>query len=188
MIPFHSLLPEVAQREVRTLQLQAAAETSGSLSSGEYAFVELYCEDLACDCRRVFIQVIARHQKDQVLASINYGWEDESFYRKRMPHNPEAPRQVVRGCLDPMNTQSVHSQKLLDLFQRYVLDEPYRLRLRRHYQLFREELRRQNSIDAADAAPPGVVRAASSEPTSSRTNDARIPRYLPDDARIEDLR
>jgi hypothetical protein len=31
----------------------------------------------------------------------------------------------------------------LDLFKQVVLDEPYRLRLRRHYRLFRDELARR---------------------------------------------
>ena len=141
MIPFHSVLPEIAQREVRCIHLlpvPGVVPDSG-LSVGEYAFVEFYCEALNCDCRRVFLEVIARHHQDQVLASINYGWEKESFYRKRMPWDPNAPRQIVRGSLDPMNKQSKHAEELLELFQRHVLNEPYRLRLRRHYQLFRDE-------------------------------------------------
>jgi hypothetical protein len=151
MIAFHSVLPEVAQREVRCIHLEpepGVPITSG-LSAGEYAFLEFYCEDLNCDCRRVFIQVIARHRQDQVLASINYGWEKESFYRKGMPWDPDAPRQVVQGSLDPMNAQSKHSEELLELFQQQVLDEPYRLRLRRHYQLFRDELRRRQNPAAS---------------------------------------
>jgi hypothetical protein len=32
-----------------------------------------------------------------------------------------------------------------DLFQDIVIDEPYRLRLRRHYRMFREELARRNT-------------------------------------------
>ena len=150
MIPFHSLLPELAQREVRCIHLgpvPGVAPASG-LSAGEYAFLEFYCEDLECDCRRVFFQVIARHRQDQVLASINYGWEKESFYRKRLPWDPDAPRQIVRGSLDPINAQSEHAEELLELFQQHVLDEPYRLRLRRHHQLFRDELRRRQSIQA----------------------------------------
>ena len=141
------MLPEIAQREVRCIHLQAVpgvAPDSG-LSAGEYAFVEFYCDDLACDCRRVFLQVIARHRQDQVLASINYGWEKESFYRKRMPWDPEAPREVVQGSLDPMNPQSEHAEELLELFQGQVLDEPYRSRLRQHYRRFREELRRRQN-------------------------------------------
>lgn len=144
-MPFHSMLPEIAQREVRCIHLQVVpgvAPDSG-LSAGEYAFVEFYCEDLACDCRRVFLEVIARHRQDEVLASINYGWEKETFYRKRMPWDPRAPKEIVQGSLDPINEQSEHAEELLDLFQRHVLDEPYRLRLRRHYRLFREELRRR---------------------------------------------
>jgi hypothetical protein len=147
MIPFHSLLPEIAQREVRCVHLQAVPGVTpcSSLSAGEYAFVEFYCEDLNCDCRRVFLQVIARHRQDKILASINCGWEKESFYRKRMP--PDAPRQIVRGSLDPINRQSEHAEELLELFQRHVLDEAYRLRLRRHHQLFRDELRRRRHVE-----------------------------------------
>lgn len=147
MIPFHSVLAEIAQREVRWIHLapEPGVASSCGLSAGEYAFIEFYCEDLECDCRRVFFQVLARHRQDKVLASINYGWEKESFYRKRLPWDPDAPKQIVRGSLDPMNEQSEHSAELLELFQQHVLDEPYRLRLRRHYRLFREELARRRA-------------------------------------------
>src|SRR5437879_3015729 len=114
MIPFHSLCPEVAQREVRCVHLgvvPGVTPTSG-LSAGEYAFLEFYCPDLDCDCRRVFLQVIARHRQDKILASINYGWEKESFYRKRMSWDPDAPREIVRGSLDPINQQSEHAEAL----------------------------------------------------------------------------
>jgi hypothetical protein len=66
------------------------------------------------------------------LASINYGWENEAFYRKRMPWDPKAPREIVRGSLDPINDQSAYAAEFLALFQRVVLDETYRLRLRKH--------------------------------------------------------
>jgi len=150
MIALHALLPELAQREVRCIHLGSVPGVTpdSGLSAGEYAFLEFYCEDLECDCRRVFFQVIARHRQDQVLASINYGWEKESFYRKRMPWDPDAPQQIVRGSLDPINTQSEHAEELLELFQQRVLDEPYRLRLRRHHQLFRDEVRRRQNLQA----------------------------------------
>lgn len=154
MIPFHSLFPELAQREVRCLRfgIPAGGPPGSGPTAGEYAFVEFYCEDLDCDCRRVFLQVIARHQADRVVASINYGWEDEAFYRERMPWDPKAPREVVEGALDPINRQSEHSAELLELFQTQVLDEPYRLRLRRHYQLFRDELRRRTPSASPETA------------------------------------
>jgi hypothetical protein len=49
--------------------------------------------------------------------------------------------------LDPINEQSEHAAELLALFQQRVLDEPYRLRLRRHHRLFHEELRRRGNAD-----------------------------------------
>jgi len=148
MIPFHSVLPELAQREVRCVHLGTAphAAAESATPADEYAYLEFYCDDLNCDCRRVFLRVVAKGQPDKVFASISYGWENESFYRKRMPWNPDETKGTVRGELDPMNEQSEFAEEFLDLFQRVVLDEPYRLRLRRHYQLFREELaRRQTS-------------------------------------------
>jgi len=149
MANLHSLLPDLAQREVRCVHLSdvPGVAPGTTLPAGEYAYIEFYCPDLECDCRRVFLQVIGRHRQDQVLASINYGWEKESFYRKRLPFDPDAPRQIVRGSLDPLNAQSEHAEKLLELFRRFVLDEPYRLRLKRHYQLFREELRRRQDAN-----------------------------------------
>ena len=147
MSPFHSLLPELAQQEVRCVHVGHApdAASAPTLPADEYAYLEFYCEDLECDCRRVFLQVISKGQPGKVFASISYGWEKESFYRKRMAWDPDAARETVRGELDPINEQSEFAQEFLDLFQHVVLDEPYRLRLRRHYQLFREELARRQA-------------------------------------------
>ncbi len=60
-----------------------------------------------------------------------------------MSWDPDAARRIVRGELDPMNAQSEFAEAFLDLFQRVVLDTPYRLRLRRHDRLFRAELQRR---------------------------------------------
>ena len=148
MIPFYSMLPELAQREVSCVHVSVAPDGSpdpDGLPPDEYAFLEFYCEDLDCDCRRVFLQVISKGQPGKVFASIGYGWEKESFYRKRTPWAPDEAKGTVRGELDPLNEQSEFAQDFLDLFKRFVLDEPYRLRLRRHYRLFREELARRQA-------------------------------------------
>jgi hypothetical protein len=139
------VFPELAQREVRCVHLALAPDAApgSGLLADEYPYLEFYCDDLECDCRRVFLQVIAKGQPGKVFASISYGWEKESFYRKRMPWNQDDAKGTVRGELDPLNEQSEFAQDFLDMFQRVVLDEPYRLRLRRHYQLFREELARR---------------------------------------------
>lgn len=196
MIQLHSLLPEIAQRELRcvSVQQQPGAPRASGLPSGAYAFVEYYCEDLNCDCRRVFIEVIAQHSSGEVLASINYGWEAESFYRKRMPYDPDAARLIVEGSLDPMNTQSEHSNDLLELFQQHVLDEPYRLRLRNHYELFREELRRRSrsaegdSRSAADESPAGPAAAEHADFHAERDSRSAADESQPSIHKIDETR
>src|ERR1017187_7310783 len=102
MIPFHSVFPELAQQEVRCVHLGPApdAVSESALPADEYIFLEFYCDDLDCDCRRVFLQVIAKGQPGNVFASIGYGWEKESFYRKRIPRDPDAAKGTVRNELD----------------------------------------------------------------------------------------
>ena len=146
MIPFHSLFPELAQREVRCVHIGPVTERTPvpSLLADEYLYLEHYCEDLDCDCRRVFLQVIAKEQPGKTFASINYGWEKPSFYAQRMRWDPDAAAEVTRGELDPINTQSEFAAEFLHLFHHVVLDERYRIRLRRHYRQFKEELARRN--------------------------------------------
>ena len=136
MIAFHLACPEIAARETRSLIVGPGPV----LPAGEYAYVEFYCPDPGCDYRRVFIQVFSTDHPQTVLASINFGWERESFYRRKMPYDPEAPRQITRGCLDPMNEQSEHASFLLTLFQDIVAGEPYRFRLKRHYKQFKQQV------------------------------------------------
>ena len=137
----------MAQREVRYVLLGAPAPGSdlSGLAADEYAYLEHYCEELNCDCRRVFLQVIAKDQPGKVFASISYGWEKESFYRKKTPWNPDGARGTVRGELDPLNEQPEFAADFLELFRRVVLDEPYCLRLRRHYRMLKEELARRGA-------------------------------------------
>lgn len=139
MMPFHSRCPDVAAREVRSV---AVGPGPGGLPAGEYAFIEFYCADPECDCRRAFFQVIGRGQPERILASINFGWESLEFYRRKMPWDPKAPRQVVEGSLDPLNEQSEWAPALLKLFQDVVADEAYKARLKRHHDVFRRTLTR----------------------------------------------
>ena len=64
-----------------------------------------------------------------------------------MPWNPDEARGTVRGELNPLNKRSEFASDFLELFRRVVLDEPYRMRLRRHYRLFREEVARRAAPD-----------------------------------------
>ncbi len=66
-----------AAHRVRTVELA----DSPHLPDGEYSFVDTYCIDPACDCRKTMIVVY----RDGVhVSTINFGWETAAFYRKWM--------------------------------------------------------------------------------------------------------
>jgi hypothetical protein len=74
-----------------------------------------------------------------------------------MPYDPEAPRQITRGCLDPMNQQSQYAPYLLTLFQDIVADARYRLRLKRHYNEFKQKVNsRTAECSVDDTATPNA--------------------------------
>ena len=106
MLPFIELFPEQGQNECRVAYVSQHEE----LPPDEYAFVELYCTDLQCDCRRVMINVFRGHPPKH-LATINYG-----FDRGEKMSGP---------FLDPINTQSKYSRTLLNMFKWILQDQSY---------------------------------------------------------------
>ena len=86
---FHELCPEVGLRETRTVALPANSDLG--LPADNYAFLEMYCSEAGCDCRRVYFQVIAMSNPSVVLAVITWGWEPLAFYR-RWGHYPGAEK------------------------------------------------------------------------------------------------
>ena len=108
------------------------------LPAGEYGFLELYCNEPTCDCRRVLFQVCRADRPNKVLATINYGWESEDFYANWLHGDRESARELAEGTLDPLNPQSKFSPALLEFFRQILLqDRAYIDRLRRHYQMFK---------------------------------------------------
>lgn len=147
MFPFIKVFPELALRETGTLSLP---RPENGLPADEYAFIECYCVDPKCDCRRVLLQVWSKSRPGVVLATINYGWETEEFYTEWTGGDAEAAREITRASLDPLNAQSKYSDILLRLFQEVVRqDPPYIERLAKHYRMFREAI----SAESSDALP-----------------------------------
>lgn len=124
MVPFYFVFPEVAKQETRVLHTRNAPH----LPDDTYSFVELYCLDPACDCRRVLLHVYRGDRPVQV-ASINHSFE--------LP----APEDEDLGqiFLDPINVQSELSAALLDAYMQLLLpDAAYQQRLQRHYAMVKE--------------------------------------------------
>lgn len=153
---FFERFPEVAAEETRSITVLGDDE---HLPRGSYSFLELFCDEDGCDCRRVFINVVRTDQGTGAvrapLATISFGWEPESFYRSwaSFPLANDDLRELKGPALVRLTRQSRYAQVLLDLFGAFVDDDAYVARIVRHYQMYRA------AIDtAATAKSKPVVR------------------------------
>jgi hypothetical protein len=134
-VPFHDTFPDLAERETRTLTILDDAK----LPAGDYALIELYCDEPDCDCRRVFFWVLSS-QTSEVVAVIAYGWENTRFYAQWIgDDDPQMARALKGPILNPGSLQAAFAPALLDIVKNVVLqDEHYVARLKTHYAMFRE--------------------------------------------------
>ena len=160
MIPFCTRFPDLGPRETRCVCVVAPG---GALPVGEYGFMEFYCEDPGCDCRRVLLQVTTPQAPQTALATINYGWEGAEFYTRWMHGDAQAGREITAACLDPLHPQSQYADPLLDVFREQMMTDPaYVARLARHYEMFKATQRTETeftvptspSTSEEPAAPP----------------------------------
>ena len=80
-MPFEQLyerLPAVAETETRSITLLEDSMEFG-LPAADYGFLEMFCNEPGCDCRRVFFTVISSRSQD-MEAVICFGWEKKEFY------------------------------------------------------------------------------------------------------------
>lgn len=133
MVSFHTRFRDVAARETRHATV---VEDRYDLPAGTYGFLESYCDEPGCDCRRVVIQVVALETGPKVWATINFGWESEEFYEKWVL-DAELARFCAGAWLDPLNKQTRYAPALLELFRFVAADPAYVERLKRHYEMFK---------------------------------------------------
>jgi hypothetical protein len=144
MTPFMERFPELGVRETRTVTVTK----QGDLPLGDYGFVELYCNEPGCDCRRVIIDVLRPETWwTKVWATIGYGWESLDFYRK-WEGGVGDPIEMKGPYLDPLNPQSEYSAALLNMFRFLTQSSEYVERLKRHYQMFRDSVERGHGLRA----------------------------------------
>ena len=132
MEAFYVRFPDIAFEEMRSV----FARGMGELPDGQYGFLELYCNEPNCDCRRVTICVLEANTPEKIWATLSYGWEDVSFY-SQWTSNPELARECAGVKLDPIGQQTKYSEALLKLFSQVLQDKAYVERLKRHYAMFR---------------------------------------------------
>jgi hypothetical protein len=136
MTPFMERFPELGARETRSVTVTQRQD----LPDGEYGFLEFYCDEPGCDCRRVMIDVLRPETGwSKIWATIGYGWESLDFYRK-WGGAANDPIEMKGPYLDPLNPQTKYSPALLNLFRFLLQSTDYVDRLKRHYQMFRDSV------------------------------------------------
>ena len=132
--------PDVGARETRSVTVTRRQD----LPDGEYGFVEFYCDEPGCDCRRVMIDVLRPETGwSRIWATISYGWEALDFYREWGGPGSD-PIEMKGPYLDPLNPQTKYSAALLNLFRFLIQSPDYVERLQRHYQMFRDSVDRED--------------------------------------------
>ena len=137
--PFHKLCPEIASRETRTVTVLPGANLG--LEPADYEFVEMYCDEPGCDCRRVMFSVLSS-ARQRVEAVVAWGWESSDFYRRWFGMDkPDTIRQLKGPILNLASPQGPNASAILRLAQNLLLSDPaYTERLQRHYALFRSRV------------------------------------------------
>src|SRR4030065_158897 len=104
MVSFYTRFRDLAAKEMRS----ATVRGRPGIPDGEYGFLELYCDEPECDCRRVVIDVVSPTTGPKIWATINYGWESVAYYEKWMG-DKETAQECQGATLDPLNPQTEHS-------------------------------------------------------------------------------
>ncbi len=162
MVPFAELFEDPASWELKGVDLEDTGPVGeeSEIPDGRYWFLESYCDEAGCDCRRVFLNVV-RDGSDEILATISYGWEEAGFYRKWMGGATTVfGRKMAAPTLATMCPQSKYAPLLLDLFRDVVLDPDYLGRLRRHYEMFKDAVDKRHHRKEGEAAPTQVTRVS----------------------------
>jgi hypothetical protein len=136
-VSFHDYFPDLAEEETRCMTVF----NDPLLPPDVFALTELYCDELDCDCRRVFFDIISSARRSTV-AVIAYGWETEEFYRNwSHSDDPIAIHDLKGPVLNLGSRQSELAPVLLEQIQSVVLaNKRYVERLERHYHLFKNRI------------------------------------------------
>lgn len=138
--PFFERFGELAWKETRSVTV---FENHPALLADEYGLIELYCNEEACDCRRVMLDVVSR-KRNKSVAVVAYGWENAAFYARWLGRNdPKIIEELQRPELNPGSPQSKLATAALELVKDVLNDQNYVARIQRHYKLFKETIDRK---------------------------------------------
>jgi hypothetical protein len=145
-----------AAHQVRTVGLR----DSRQLPDGDYRFVDTYCADPSCDCRKTMILVFLN---DVHVSTINFGWEPQSFYQEWMGSQDDRIRGEMSGAsIDSTSPNGVPAKGMLAFFMA-LLDENWIARFRAHYAAVKRELSESEGKGKSDGS-----RTTASQPIAAK--------------------
>ncbi len=124
-VPAGELIGEAHQ--VRTVGLKGSRQ----LPDGDYMFVDAYCTDPCCDCRKTMIMV---YHNDVHVSTISFGWESAAFYQEWMGTSSEDDivMPMSGASIDITSPDGVSPGGMLAFF-RALLDDNWIARFKTHY-------------------------------------------------------
>jgi hypothetical protein len=136
--PYLEKFPLIAEEQTR--RVIVLKETDSLPKIGEYPFINAYCMDKKCDCRRAMIMILdpSAPKASKPMNIISYGWESKSYYKKIFPHMDDATVNWFKGPdLDQFQNQSQYGSFFLDEFKLALQQPNYSNRIIRHYVQFK---------------------------------------------------
>ena len=137
-IPAGELLGPECQ--IRTVVLTA----DSYLPPGEYTFIDTYCTDNTCDCRKTIIQIF---HDEKLVSIVSYGWESPKFYLRWLgsTRDLEFAKEMSGVSIDPSSPDRVSPQGIL-LLIKHLMDPKWISMLKENYRLIRKITKPDNVI------------------------------------------
>jgi hypothetical protein len=149
MVPFQQIFPRSNDPYMELTLLSKY----GKAAKGAYTFVETFCIDKGCDCRRVTLLVLS--PKGKLAAVIGFGFD---------------PREPLAGpFLDTFHKQSAAARDLLDIFTGRINEDAEWLgRMHDHYRQVRSHVDGKQYRGKKFPPPGSVLRQAEEAPDFTR--------------------
>lgn len=166
---FHACFPEIAEKETRTITVMKHE----GIPKGNYGMIEMYCNEPACDCRRVFFDVYD-WEREKSMAIIAYGWESEKFYARWLgDSDPRTIHELQGPVLNFGSPQSKYAQAFLALIEDILKDSRYVSRLKRHYRIFKGAVNRGKPQESNELTEKDSVSVRAGDKTIQQLKKTR---------------
>ena len=114
------------------------------LPDGEYTFLDTYCTDNSCDCRKTIIQIF---HDEKLVSIVSYGWESPKFYLRWLGSTRDVglAKEMSGVTIDPSSPDLVSPQGML-LLVKGLMDAKWISMLKENYRLIRKSSKPGNVI------------------------------------------